>query len=83
MSKPAVVSLDEEVDDEAAEAVDEDAIEGAGVGELSDRSNGIYTKSSYARMLTRASLPCNGSAALKSGSLTGFVSLSTAEGAAA
>ena len=63
MSKPLVTSLDEdedEVDDED-EAADADfadaAIEDCGVEELSDRSNGIYTKSSYARMLTRVSIP--------------------------
>ena len=62
MSKPLVTSLDEdedEVDDEDEADADfaDAAIEDCGFEELSDRSNGIYTKSSYARMLTRVSIP--------------------------
>lgn len=62
-----MVSLDEDDDDEvedgdeAADAEFADEVMPA-LEELSDRSNGMYIKFSYARMLTRLSGPKTGSA---------------------
>lgn len=81
MSRPPVASFDADVD------ADDEEVEFAGAGAAlefaSDRSKGIYTKTSYTRMLTRVSGPRAGSAVVRSVSVVDSVAVASFADAAA